>query len=112
MALKSRSLFLYGFQVTELNRSIDFKDTSGGPELSATLTIGFYSLTSLMAEIKRAMQAVSGAIYTVTADRTYLSGTENRVTISTSGTYLSILFQTGTRAASSCASLIGFNGTD
>lgn len=113
MALTSQSLFLYGFQVTEFNRSLDFKAASNGAELKATLTMGFYSLSSLANEIKVQMQAVDPTrTYTVSVNRNVLSGTENRVTISTSGTYLSLLFGSGTRKASSCASLIGFSGTD
>jgi hypothetical protein len=113
MALSAKSLFLYGFQVTELNRSIDFKAVSGGPEIQATLTIGYYSLTSLATEIKRAMQAADPLrTYTVSVNRNISGGTENRVTISTSGTFLSLLFGTGTRAASTVAPLIGFTSTD
>lgn len=113
MALKAKSLFLFGFQVTEFNRSLDFVATSGGPEIQATLTIGYYSLSSLMAEIKKQMQAADPShVYTVTANRAYNGGTENRVTISTNGTALQLLFGTGTRIASSCASLLGFTTTN
>lgn len=113
MALQAKSLFLYGFEVTELNRSIDFVRVGAGPELQATLTLGFYSLTSLATEIVRAMQAVDSInLYTVTIDRSISGGTENRVTIATDGAYLDLLFATGTRAASSVASLIGFPATD
>lgn len=113
MALQSRSLFLYGLQVTEYNRSIDFVAAISGPEIRATLTIGYYSLTSLMAEIKRAMsEADLNNLYTVTADRTVSGGTQNRVSIGTTGTHLELLFGTGTRAASSSAELIGFTKTN
>lgn len=113
MALRAKSLFLYGFQITTLNRSIDFKTSAGGTEKNATLTLGYYSLTSLLTEIKRAMEAADPAnTYTVTADRTISSGNENRVTIATSGSYLSLLFGSGSRAASSVATLIGFSASD
>lgn len=113
MALRDKSLFLYGFEVTQFNSSIDFKAASLGPTLMATLTFGFYSLTSLMTEIKRAMQAADPAnIYTVTADRTFSAGLQNRVTISTSGSFLSLLFLTGPRTASTTAPLIGFAVAD
>lgn len=111
MALRNRSLFLYGLQVTELNQSLDFRRVNLGPEVNATLRLGYYSLTSLMVEIKRALQAADTTnTYTVTANRTINGGTENRITISTSGAYLDLLFSSGSRAASSCASLIGFSG--
>ncbi len=113
MALKAQSLFLYDFEVTENNRSIDFVRQSGGPEIQATLTLGFYSLSSLATEIVRAMQEVDTLnSYTVSVDRTLVSGTENRVTIATDGIFLSLLFGTGTRVASSVALLIGFAASD
>lgn len=113
MALRARSLFLYGLRVTNENSSIDFVGAMGGPTLQATLTLGFYSLTDLMLEIKRAMEAVDGTnTYLVTADRTYAGGTQNRVTITTSGSYLSLLFGSGPRATSSVATLIGFPTAD
>lgn len=115
MALKDRSLFLYGFAITELNNAIDFRAVSLGPELQATLQTGFYSLSSLADEIVRAMTEAdpdATHTYTVTIDRTILGGTQNRVTISTSGAYLDLLFATGTRAAASVASLIGFPLSD
>lgn len=111
MALRNRSLILYNLEVTELNRSLDFRAVALGSVLQATLRLGFYSLSGLMTEIKRAMQAAdTNNTYTVTADRTVNGGTENRITISTSGSYLDLLFATGPRAASSCAALIGFSG--
>lgn len=111
MALRGKSLILYGLEVTEFNSSIDFKITGGGVEKQATLQLGFYSLTGLMVEIKRAMQAADSTnTYGVTANRTVNGGLENRITISTSGVFLSLLFSTGSRAASSVASLIGFSG--
>lgn len=113
MALTSKSLFLYGLQVTTTNRSIDFKTSPGGPQINATLSLGFYSLTDLMAEIKNAMESADPYnTYTITANRTYSGGTQNRVTIATSGSYLSLLFGTGTRAASTAAPLIGFLTAD
>ena len=58
MALTGRSLFLYGFAVTEFNSSIDFRSASLGPVLQATLQVGYYSLSSLADEIVRAMTEV------------------------------------------------------
>jgi len=113
MALKAKSLFLYNYQITPLNASIDFRNVAAGPVIQATLNLGYYSLTSLLNEIVRAMQFVDSAYtYTATADRTFASGTQNRVTISTNGTHLELLFGSGPRSASSVATLIGFNPTD
>jgi len=113
MALKARSLFLYGIEVTTQNRSIDFKISGGGSELQATLRVGFYSLGTLLTEVVRALQEADPSnSYTATADRTINGGTENRVTIETSGTFLSLLFATGSRAASSAYALLGFPFAD
>lgn len=113
MALRNKSLFLYGLEVTENNSSLDFKITSGGSELRATLTLGFYSLSALLTEIERALTEIDVTnTYTASADRSINNGEENRVTIQTSGAFFSLLFSSGTRAASSCASLIGFPATD
>lgn len=104
----------YRLEVTSSNRSLDFKSSPGGPEKQATLKSGLYSLTTLAREVSRAMtQADGGAnTYTVTVDRTIGGGLQNRITISSSGAFLSLLFASGTRTASNCASLLGFNVAD
>lgn len=113
MALTNRSLFLYGFQVTANNSSLDFRAVSGGPILMASLTVGFYSLTGLAAEITRAMKAIDPTRdYTVTVNRNVGGGLQNRVTIFTSGTYFQLLFGSGPRVGSSISSLIGFLASD
>jgi len=113
MALRSRSMFLYGYQVTEFERALDFRIVSGGDILQATLNVGYYSATSLMTEVKRALEEVDpDHIYDVTMDRTVMSGFENRITIKTDGAFLSLLFGTGPRADTSVASLIGFMNVD
>ena len=50
--------------------------------------------------------------YFVYADRSINNNTENRITISTNGPYLSLLFLTGTTAATSCRDLISFGFYD
>lgn len=113
MALQQRSLLLYGLEITPQNSSIDFQLASGGPVKLATLNIGYYSLSSLLIEIARAMSAADNSvIYTVTADRTISGGMQNRVTIAINGSYLKLLFGTGPRLASSISPLIGFNAAD
>lgn len=113
MALKAPSLFLYGFEITKLNSSLDFRSVMAGPIKMATLRVGFYSLTGLMKEIKRALESADPLNeYTITANRTINSGTENRVRIATSGTYLDLLFGSGPRLASSVGPLIGFLPVD
>jgi len=113
MALKNPSLFLYGYTVDVSNQYIDFQAASGGPTLTATITNGNYSLSDVLAQIQTAM-ATADAVntYTISADRTIAGGTENRISISTSGSYLNILFGSGPNAAASIASTIGFHESD
>jgi hypothetical protein len=109
MALRSQSLFLYELEVRADNQNLPFRAVFLGPQLNAVIPAGYYSLTSLMSAIEAAMGVADPAnTYTVTADRTVNSGTENRITITTSGAYLDLLFATGTLAASSCRDLISF----
>jgi hypothetical protein len=111
MALKNKSLLLYGIQVTVNNQAIDFKNVSMGVEINATLAIGFYSLTGLLAAVQLALNAADPAnVYTVTSDRSFSGGTQNRVTIATNGAFLSLLFSSGSRNASSAGPLLGFSG--
>ena len=113
MALRSKSLFLYNYTITSLNRSLDFRAVALGPVLLAQLRIGDYSLTDLLIEIKRALEVADPLrTYTVTADRTFSGGTQNRVTIASSGLYLDLLFASGPRVGSSVAPIIGFAAVD
>lgn len=113
MALTAKSLILFNFEVGPTNNYIDFRAVNAGPIFSAVLKFGYYSLTSLMIEIKRAMESVDPAhTYTIQADRTYNSGTENRITISTNSTFLEILFSTGVHAGISARYLIGFGNAN
>jgi len=113
MALTERSLFLYGLEVTTSNNAIDFKGASDGPELQAVLNNGPYSLTLLTAEVKRALEeADPDHTYNVTADRSYSSNTQNRITIATYDSFLSLLFGTGSRLLTSASELLGFNPSD
>lgn len=113
MALRSKSLFLYGLQITASNSSIDFRAVALETPRQATLRVGYYSLSSLATEIERAMQEVDPLrVYTVTIDRTTAGGLQNRITIATSGSVLELLFFSGPRAASAVAPLIGFLSAD
>jgi hypothetical protein len=114
MALTAQSLILYGYDVDVNNRALDFKTSFGGSEKQASLQLGSYTLTGLMTEIARAMNEADPAnSFVVTANRTYVGGTENKVTIAcTSSGYLDLLFLSGSRNTASCRSLIGFNAVD
>lgn len=107
------SLFLYGFDITAFNQYINFQKVSMGTVLTAVLNVGNYTGAQFLAEIKRAMEFADGVnTYTVTLDRTINGGKENRLTISTSGAFLSILFSSGVNAGTSPAGLMGFLDSD
>ena len=113
MALNSKSVLTYGITVTTLNNAIDFKNTSGGGQLTAILTAGAYSPTSLAVEIGYQLQSIDPVnIYTVTVARNIFGGTQNRITISTNGTFLSLLFSSGSNASTSAAGIMGYNPVD
>ena len=114
MALTNRSLILWGYTVTAQNRSIDFKGAvTDAVARQASLRLGYYSLTSIMTEVKRALtEKDPSRVYTVTADRTFNGGLENRITIASNGSYFRLLFASGPRTASTSASLLGFAVTD
>lgn len=113
MALTAKSLFTYKIEVTTLNQNLDFKIAPAGPELTAVLDVGFYSPTSLAQQIAYQMQSLDSAnIYTVSVARNIMGGTQNRITVATNGSYLSLLFGTGTNVNTSCSSLMGFNPAD
>jgi hypothetical protein len=113
MALSSKSLFVYGLTVTTLNQNIDFQNVSSGPVLTAQIALGFYSPQSLAQAVALAIQSVDATnIYSVTVNTNIAGGTQNRITIATNGTFLSLLFSSGPNATTSAASLMGFNPTD
>lgn len=106
-------LFLYGFTVDETNRYINFRNVNAGPDILAVLNQGNYTATEYMAEIKRAMELADGVNkYTVTLNRTINSNRENRMTISTNGSFFQLLYGSGTNATASNRSIIGFNNSD
>ena len=113
MALQTKSGFLYNYEVTDLTKYLDFAKVVAGAQITATLNPGYYCLSALLDEVKRAMEAADPAnTYTVTADRTVSGGTQNRITIATSGAALELRFGTGTNAGTSCAALLGFTATN
>ena len=113
MALVAKSLMTYSVQVTSLNQNLDFKAASGGPTLTAQLNLGSYSPIGIAVEVARAMQAVDSANnYSAAVSYNVLGGTQNRITISSTGTFLSLLFASGPNAATSPAALLGYNPTD
>lgn len=96
------------FTITTSNNKINFKESSGGAELTATVSAGTYSVSTLAAAIKAALEAASVSSRTYTVSH---STTTGKWTI-TGSTYLDLLFSTGTNAASSFRTVLGFGSTD
>lgn len=116
MAVNDRALFLYGFDINAFNQYINFKSSSLGPVLTATLTPGNYTATEFMAEIKSAMEIAdtlyAASTFTLSLNRTVGGGLSNVMTISTNKPFLSLLFGSGPNAATNPSSLMGLSNSD
>ena len=95
------------FEIDSTNKYIDFKESSGGGELVAILTEGGYSPSTLALEIKTQMESVGAETYTVS-----FGATTGLWTIAHAGSYLDLLFSTGSNVANSIYSTIGFDNSD
>lgn len=110
---KDRALFIYGFDIDNNNKYINFKTSSMGAQLTGTMTVGNYTCTEFLAEIKRVMELADGVNkYTIAIDRSINSGTSNTVAITTNGSYLTLLFGTGSNSANSPRLILGFDQAD
>jgi hypothetical protein len=89
--------------VTTSNNKIDFKEDAMGPELTAEIAPGRYPLEQLVAEIAAEMSSVGSNTYS--ADYASSSGLWS---ISSDGSYLDLLFETGSHTAQTFAQVIGF----
>lgn len=96
------------FIIDATNNKINFKEASLGSELTATLTSSTYTALTLAAEIKTQMEAVSVDTFTVT-----FSTATGLWSITSSGTFFSLLNSTGTNASTSVFKLaLGYPNTD
>lgn len=84
------------------NCKIDFNE--GGSQLTATITQGSYSPTTLAAEIKTRMDAVGAADYTITFD-----DITRKFTIASNGATFVLMFATGSNVHISASGVLGFN---
>src|SRR4051794_23492435 len=83
------------FVIDATNNKIDFVIVNAGAQLTATVASGTYTATTLAAAIVTALAAQDGAhTYTCT-----YSTTTGKWTIATSGSFLSLLFASGTNSA-------------
>jgi hypothetical protein len=96
------------FKITSVNKYVDFKETLGGPQITATLTEGSYSPSQLESEIASKMTAatLNGRTYTVA-----FSLVNGKWTI-TGQTYLELIWFSGTNTANSVGPSIGFAVSD
>lgn len=95
------------FRITTSNNKIDFRRVSLGPQLTATLTVGTYTPTTLATHIKAQLDAAGTPdVFTVT-----YSTLTGRWTIASSGSYLDLLWASGTNTANSVAASLGFDAS-
>jgi len=93
------------FVIDTTNNKIDFKESGVGLELTATVASGTYTSTSLATAIKTAMEAAGAETYTISYNSGYW-------TIASAGSYLDVLFSTGTNSSTSIRDAIGFGNND
>lgn len=104
MSIETLSAFYYSQGINLENRYLDFSE--GGPEISASLAIGNYSPTEILAVVANALNEAGGQVYTVTLNRV-----TRRVTIAAPGNF-TLKLTSGTHAALSYFSFLGFTGAD
>jgi hypothetical protein len=104
MSIQTHSKFYYGYEVSDEAQWIDFDEGAG--ELSAELTIGFYSLTDFAAELERALNDAGSLTYTVTVNRT-----TRVLTIAASGA-VELLVSSGSHQGTTAYGTAGFTGAD
>lgn len=93
------------FIIDATNNAIDFLEVSMGTEYNAILTSGEYTPIELATEIKTQMEAAGGVgIYTVS-----FSTVTGKWTIASSLGFFSILWDTGTNAATNIGDTLGFD---
>jgi hypothetical protein len=92
------------FEITASKCKIDFKESSGGGVLTATIAADSYTPTELAAAIAAALTAAGSVSYTVS-----FSSLTGLWTITSPGTYLALLWSSGSNAASSIGPTIGFS---
>lgn len=96
------------FVIDSTNKHIDFRETSGGPEITATLTEGTYTISGLTAHIASVMTAATLNARTYTVSYATATG---KWTI-TGETFLELLWASGTNTATSVGPSIGYAVAD
>lgn len=104
MGLKTRSLFLYGYEVSKNERFISIDEGSG--EIIVELTPSGYTFSELAQELSRALNQYGANDYAVVANRT------NRTFTITGSASFDILNATGAYAGSGLYVTLGISGAD
>ena len=104
MAIFTESIFYMLNPVTQNNYKLNFDEGAG--ELTADFNVGSYTVTTILTEIERAMNAAGTQDYTAFIDRD-----TRKVTISAASNF-DLLISSGSNVGLSVFSLIGFTGVD
>jgi len=100
MGIKTFSGFTFGHTITTDNQNIDFSE--GGPEITAVIKVGSFSLEDFVNEVAVAINNAGGQEYTATLDRS-----TRKITIAAPGNF-ELLPTTGTTSSISAYPLMGF----
>ncbi len=97
--------------IDSMNNKVDFKTTSGGGQLTATLTSGVYTPSDLATHVA-AQMTTAAAGPTITGSFSSLNRTFSVVSDGTGSTTILPLFATGTNIKQSAHRLLGFDDLD
>ena len=99
------SKYYFGHNITSGNSKLDFKEGAGS-ELTATLSVGDYTLTEFGAELERVLNIAGALTYTVSITRA-----TRIITIAATGTF-TLLAATGSNIANGVFTLAGYAASD
>lgn len=104
MSLTTHSKFYFGYEIDSDNLYLDFSE--GGPELTAVIPVGSYSLETIADAVAGALTEAGGQTYSASVNRI-----TRKITISAPGNF-ELLVSSGSHLGSSAYSVIGFTGAD
>ena len=104
MTIQTKSVFYYGFTVTENNTFLNYDEGTAAGELTAQLRVGTYSMEEAATEVARALTESSDLLqtYTVTVDR------DTRIFSISAASAFECLVTSGSNAGTSYWGDIGF----
>lgn len=95
------------FNITSTNNTLIFRETGGGPDLTATVAVAEYNTTtSFLAAVKAALEVAGVATYTVTQN------TDKKIVIASNGGGGSVFQIRGADVLSTLVSTIGFDASN